>query len=444
MEMFSKFDPFDKDISKLESQDLFKLRNVHEGWFVDYKKEALSPRNYAKAISAMANTYGGWIFVGVQECSRDNNVAGNFPGIASDRVDETCQHIRQSVAEHLNPQPFFELKTVEAPNKTKQEKVICLYVPASRKPPIIHSDGKIYRRINDSSEPVPENKREAVEHLFQRTKKLEQQYSDWYDDDPKLSIAEKNVSYLRVLAVADYWDEERLWYTGDTEEFQKLLNSTTTDISFTLPYTSIYTNRSGFVCRAVNAPDARQFTATLIVNRNLKNEFWLPISSFSLGEYSNYNNKSKELDRSIKYLFDNGFKDATLLDFDYMFPAVASFFALQQKFQQHLGYTGTTHLKFKLMNVWRRIPLISASPTDLCWDKYGVPMILTDNVVSEKGGALESFHFIKMHSEIANKSDFLNLSTPFFLNLMMAAGLGVGNVDDFSALVIKAIGNSMK
>ena len=51
--------PFDKEVADLFAEDLEGLRQVHEGWYVEYKEEAISPRNIAKSLSAFANQYGG-------------------------------------------------------------------------------------------------------------------------------------------------------------------------------------------------------------------------------------------------------------------------------------------------------------------------------------------------------------------------------------------------
>lgn len=218
------FNPVGKPIDSIASEDLLVLKSVHEGWYVDYKRSPLNARGTAKAISAMANTYGGWVFIGVEEASKLENVAGSFPGVAPDDADKCVQGLRQSAAEHLNPSPFFLAQVVDAPGCDTGNKVICVFVPPSPKAPIIHSDGRIYRRINDSSEPVAENKREAVEHLFRRTDELEQDYADWFSRDPELSEFEENFAYLRVIAVPDYWSEQSLWFDGSVADFREMLH----------------------------------------------------------------------------------------------------------------------------------------------------------------------------------------------------------------------------
>ena len=62
-----RYSPFSKPLAEFPPEELNVLRDVSEGWFVDYKSEALSPRDFGKHLSAFANQFGGWLFVGVKE-----------------------------------------------------------------------------------------------------------------------------------------------------------------------------------------------------------------------------------------------------------------------------------------------------------------------------------------------------------------------------------------
>lgn len=68
--------PFDKRIEDLSPEDLGVLEKVNEGWYVEYKSELVPATALAKAVSAFANTYGGWLFLGVKERSKTEAVAG--------------------------------------------------------------------------------------------------------------------------------------------------------------------------------------------------------------------------------------------------------------------------------------------------------------------------------------------------------------------------------
>jgi predicted HTH transcriptional regulator len=55
------FNPFVKKLEQLESSDLAILKEVAEGWYVEYKSILLDTRKIAKSIAAFANHYGGWL-----------------------------------------------------------------------------------------------------------------------------------------------------------------------------------------------------------------------------------------------------------------------------------------------------------------------------------------------------------------------------------------------
>lgn len=391
----------------------------------------------------MANSYGGWVFVGVKEKSRNDNVAGSFPGVPSQDVDKVCQHIRQAVAEHLNPQPFFEVRPVDAPAATDGSRVICILVPSSLKAPIIHSDGRIYRRVNDASEPVPENNRQAVDHLITRSREIEKRYEEWEDRDPVLSKFEENLAYLRILVVPDYWEDERLWYPGGSDEFRKLIVSKAPGTSFSPNFDSFYPQSGGFICRSVNADDPRMMQMTFRFSRNLRNEFIVPFPSFDIGQYYNYRPEGSALDDVVRYLTERGYQDATALDLDSVFGAVDGLFSLQKKLEEELGYSGRTLVKFKLCNVWRRIPLIAATPDELRWPAFGVPMMLDRDITVQSGGKPETFIEHNLHEKLDDSDNtHFALCSPIFIRMMMAVGLGVGSREEASQLFTKAMMNS--
>ena len=88
------------------------LRDVSEGWFVDYKVAQLSPKDFGKHLSAFANQFGGWLFVGIQEA---NLKAASFPGIPSVEVGATLVKIREGVSAHVSPTVYFDHRIIDGP-----------------------------------------------------------------------------------------------------------------------------------------------------------------------------------------------------------------------------------------------------------------------------------------------------------------------------------------
>lgn len=95
--MMTMYSPFEKDLASVTVDDLAVLRQVSEGWFVEYKESLPAPRDIAKSASAFANHHGGWLFVGVQESEDGLRTAAAFPGLDADTVNGSVDRVRDAV-----------------------------------------------------------------------------------------------------------------------------------------------------------------------------------------------------------------------------------------------------------------------------------------------------------------------------------------------------------
>src|SRR5690348_14200117 len=60
------FNPLAKPFDSIDLRDIERLRNVPEGWYVEYKSQPILARDAAKSLAAFANHFGGWLIFGVQ------------------------------------------------------------------------------------------------------------------------------------------------------------------------------------------------------------------------------------------------------------------------------------------------------------------------------------------------------------------------------------------
>lgn len=208
---------FDKGFGRHCYGRSLKLTDVTEGWYVEYKQEIPKSEAIAKSIAAMANSYGGWVFYGIKEQSKQNSVAGEFLGIDSTLADASLQRIRQAVASAINPACHYEAKALFGPcaeiGLGESKCIICVVVPQSIEAPHVHSKGCIYRRISDGSEPVPETDRYMVEKMFQRSQSLEREFETWINHDPELSNDEAKSPFLRIFIAPNIWKMPRTNYS---------------------------------------------------------------------------------------------------------------------------------------------------------------------------------------------------------------------------------------
>lgn len=162
--------PFQKDISEIVAIDLSVLRQVSEGWYVDYKRQIDKPAAIAKHLSSFANQFGGWLFVGVKE--NGSRFAEAFPGLPIDRAHEFLVQVREANGQHVQPEVYYEEKLVFGPCEeiglSSDCAVVVIRVHESKNPPHLHSSGRIYRRLADQSSPKEETDRHLLDRLFQK------------------------------------------------------------------------------------------------------------------------------------------------------------------------------------------------------------------------------------------------------------------------------------
>lgn len=79
-----EFNPFGRPPETVTADHLSALLGVREGWYIDFKSELPEAKSIAKSVSSFANTYGGWLCVGVSEAVDNGHRTGFAGGFARD------------------------------------------------------------------------------------------------------------------------------------------------------------------------------------------------------------------------------------------------------------------------------------------------------------------------------------------------------------------------
>src|SRR5258706_7422654 len=279
-----EYSPFEKNLDALETADLAALRNAVEGWYIEYKREAVDAKSIAKSVSAFANTYGGWLFYGVCEKAREDSVAGSFPGLSKSDVDVVLQRLRNATAMYLNPSPHFDLKVLcgpcEAINLGEDRGIICVRVPKSVLSPHVHKSGVVYRRASDASEPRPESDRFALDQLWRRADCLREQYKEYVNRDPELSKAEEKLPYLRIMLVADLWHDRGARLNASIADVREIFGQIRSG-GVSLPFDTVYTSADGFVARQLANNDPYNLGLTWELGLDLVSDILLPLPFYA-------------------------------------------------------------------------------------------------------------------------------------------------------------------
>ena len=400
--MQSQYSPFDKDIDNLKSKDLSVLESVSEGWYVEYKRELISTKAMAKALSAFANTYGGWLFVGIDEVKNGEPVAGDFVGIPQNSVDDLLQKLRQSASNLLNPTPYFRTKVISGPcpiiNLGRDSSIVIVQVPCSLKTPYVHKDGRIYRRVADSSEPKPETDRFVLDQLWRRGSSVQKSVKIWVKRDPEFSDQEAKTPYLRCLLCVDPWQQKSPQINTSRSDIRNVFHSYETG-TVSIPFETIYSSSDGIIARQLENNDPETLGLTWKFRSDSSSDIVLPLTVYDginpnrlVQEFDEY----KHLERFTKLLQSqgSGYSSPRVVDLNLLLHALI---AVASKYRRLLALVGDDlafYCKVRLLNCWRIIPYIDVTQVLEQYEKHGMPMVRESELTAPKGHHPDSFAYI--------------------------------------------------
>jgi len=392
-----RYSPFDKDIRNLQPPDLTILRDVHEGWYVEYKRQMVKASALAKSLSAFANTYGGWLFIGIQEKSGDNAVADEFPGIPEEDVDGALQRLRHSASDHLNPTPFFETKVLRGPcdenGLAEGKAIIAVEIPQSHTAPHVHKDGRIYRRVADGSEPKPETDRFVLDQLWRRAEPIRERTRKWIERDPEFSQAEGEMPYVRLLLCVDPWRQHNPWLGAPLSEIRRILKGGET-IVYSVPFDTIYTTAEGLTARQLKGNDPANYGLTWRLRRDMSCDIILPLQPYDpdvpdylIKEFDGY----IHAERFIDMLNEQGHTRSRIADLNFMLNLLFGIVSQYRHLLKLAGAGGEFYCKARVLNAWRMVPFIDVETLLDEFKAHGLPMVMDRTVTVPTGDDPESF-----------------------------------------------------
>ena len=123
-------------LGSVDIQAVIAEQDFDESFYFEFKDDRVTTKKLTEEISAFANTYGGYIFIGVSD----------------DKKIEGCtawneQRIHTTIHDSITPTPSFDIKKFVCDTKT----VFVIKVDEGAEPPYITSNGKIYERLSSGS-----------------------------------------------------------------------------------------------------------------------------------------------------------------------------------------------------------------------------------------------------------------------------------------------------
>ena len=128
-----------KEWNSLDASDILTVieqQDFDESFYYEFKDDRVTTKKLVEEISAFANTFGGYIFI----------------GITDDKQIEGCtawneQRIHTTIHDAITPTPAFDIKKFVCNTAI----VFVIKIEEGAEPPYITSSGKIYERLSSGS-----------------------------------------------------------------------------------------------------------------------------------------------------------------------------------------------------------------------------------------------------------------------------------------------------
>lgn len=378
--MRETFNPFNKGFEKVTSTDLEILKSVAEGWYVEYKRQKPNGKSIAKSISSFANSHGGIYFIGI-EADPETNCALNILG-----VDNPPDVIRDSVRGHLQPFPFFVTYAINLPNG---KKVLMVVVPEGKDPPYIHSDGKIYRRQESASDPIPETNRHTIDELYKKAEGYEKELENFRTFDLSFCRGEEEISFLEIFAnispfkhilIDGFFTVENLKKVferfNSSYNAEEMVSDNKVSFSGSMKFDSLNTYHDSVSLRLLENQNLAYNGTTLILDIFGNVKLLMPInekhpSSKGLGEaYINVLNRSqKDSISSVRFLDAGQIIGA-------VFGLIINYVKYLDEMKYRGAHSGTIEIKIRLVNCYRTTLYIESKKFIEYVEEFGVPICM--------------------------------------------------------------------
>jgi hypothetical protein len=391
----------------LTSEDLKTLLGIYEGWYVEYKRKATSPKNISKSISSFANKDGGWVFYGVENKSGEL-LPESFPGIPSVEVPQTLEKIREAASAHIRPALHYDYKVIDGPHEElglhSGNSIVAVFVPLGLNAPYIISDGRIYIRVGDQS--------------------LTQEFS--------VSESESENVYLHLFIMPDPIGERDYRSKITFNDFSELMKNKEYGWC---SYDNLFTMNNGYIARGVHGNDPYLTPITFRYYMDCSTIITVPINSTKLELFQtslfkptrNYE-QTKEFIRVIK---ENNLLQVTIFDVNYLLAVLFRTLIKHRILLQKDELKGPFWLKYRLEGLWRKIPFLDAPEYIQYIQSLGLPVIQYNKVMGPgsdmikhlaKFDCVDDFKFDK--SDLVNSSLKVTGQTlKLFIDILLSIGL---------------------
>ena len=440
-----RYTPFENTLNDLSLEELEGLKDVREGWYVEYKSQLPNPRDIAKSISSFANQYGGWLFIGIDE-DPETETAQHFPGIEIGNLSGALEAIRNAAKDIVRPQISYQCRTIDGPNESiglnTGKCVVIVHIPEGANTPYIHNDGRIYIRIGDSSSPVPAKDKSTFDALYRRGEERRALLKQSVERSPTISKSEQDSSYIHLSVMSDPYETLGYRYRGTYSDFCNVMAEKM------FPFDNVYTSPDGFVARQAKSNDRYHRLLTWEFSRNCNSFITIPISTLSASHSDGMSSKALANQwkpysiglEFMKSISSKGLERSRILNLNMLLLLCFATISRHRIIVGQANLRGPFYIKARLENVWRTIPFIDLDKYMVHVNQYDIPVVQASDMVVPPGSSIDTFIISPELDHVPVHTDKISYDGPveIWLNILEALGIPMELIDDNATALLRA------
>jgi hypothetical protein len=388
------YTPFDKPLqAKLTTDDLKKLieQKVTEGYYIEFKSDFPANQKIGHSVASFANTYGGWYIVGIK--TNEHNVATEICGFDLSFNRNPISKVREIIKSYIDPIPIFYPQLIPLENNDRG--VLVIYIPDNQETPFVTKDGRIYRRVNDSSDPVPEKHRNAIDRLVENGRDIKKQFERFCTDNRGFSKAETEGGWIKIfvspypLGLIDKFEE---FLDDDLENFLVLskdqlhiMKIHSDPVTGNIPFNSCQPTHCSVILRQTTPSLAAYNSLSMELFIDGRAKFFIPIQYLSDFKKMVLNQiESQEVKELLWSIWREDKEMHTnhlhFFDIAQLWLVIACLFTYYFEWLKHEPLLDELKISIIADGVWRSVPFFDDDKWAEHIKKFGLPVMLNKSV----------------------------------------------------------------
>jgi hypothetical protein len=276
----------------------------------------------------------------------------------------------------------------------KDTAVLVVHIPDNQETPFITKDGRIYRRLGDSSDPVPENDRHAVDRLVDNGREITRRFERFCQDERAFCKAEEGQAWVNLYLSPYPLGVVRRFDILEDKGIDALikLSQNPTKIYVedsvevgegNLPFNSVQAEFGSVILRQVEPSDLAYNALSMELFPNGRAKFFVPLQFVSVfPDQKDF--KSLKAQNALQRIWhrDQGL-DVSLLRFIDIADLWLAYVNLLNFYQEWLrteGLPARFLVNISLEGVWRSVPFCDVDQWGEHLDKLGLPVLNKDTL----------------------------------------------------------------